>query len=227
MLEKDCETCECREKCLYHYLKKEDKAILNKKKIYKHRKRGAFLYEEGLNASALYMINSGVVKLTCDTREGDRVTINTAQCCSMVGLESLQTNALYKNSALAVTDVSVCVIPREQNVNLLKDNYKAREWFVSQYYDRMETMSTRIRDFAIGDVRIRVAGAVYSLYRYYNSVNKCIEITREELADIAATTRETVSRTLTELKNKKMLQVDGKCIKVIKPDAIKKMAGVK
>lgn len=226
MLEKDCEICECREKCLYNFLKKEDKGVLNKKKIHKLRKRGATLYEEGLNASALFMINSGVVKLTRDSREGERITINTAHCCSMVGLESLQSNALYKNSALAVTDVTMCVIPREQNVNLLKENYKAREWFVAQYYDRMETMSLRIRDFASGDVRLRVANAVYTLYRYYDSVGKCIDVTREELADMAGTTRETVSRTLTEFKNKRVIEVDGKCIKVVKPDTIKKLAEV-
>lgn len=226
MLEKDCETCGCREKCLYNSLRKEDKAVLNKKKIYKQRKRGSILYEEGLNASALYMINSGIVKVTRENREGDRVTINTVHCCSMVGMESLQTNALYKNSAVAVTDVSVCIIPREQNVNLLKENYKAREWFVAQYYDRMETMSLRIRDFAGGDVRLRVAGAVYTLYRYYNSIGKCIEITREELADMAGTTRESVSRTLTTFKNKKLVEVEGKCVRVLKPDAIRKLAGV-
>jgi CRP/FNR family transcriptional regulator len=226
MLQKDCETSRCREKCLYSSLRKEDKAILNKKKIFKHRKRGSTLYEEGLNASALYMINSGVVKVTRESRKGETVTINTAHCCSMVGMESLQTNALYKNSAVAVTDVAVCIIPREQNVNLLKENYKAREWFVAQYYDRMETMSLRIRDFAGGDVRLRIAGAVYTLYRYYNSIGKCIEITREELADMAGTTRETVSRTLTEFKSKKIVEVEGRCIKVLKPEAVSKLAGV-
>ncbi|MCW5908337.1 MAG: Crp/Fnr family transcriptional regulator [Chitinophagales bacterium] len=226
-MEKNCESCGCREKCLYSYLRSEDKDILNQKKFFRQKKQGETLYEQGFHAGSLYMINSGVVKMTKENRHGNPITISTAQCCTMTGLESLQTNAVYKSTAVCVTDVSFCIIPREGNVNLLKENYKAREWFVAQYYQHMETLSNRVRDLMSGDVKMRIANAIWVLHRYYSSQKKCIEITREELADIAGTSRETVSRTLTALKTKKVLHVDGKCIRILKEDAIAKLAGIK
>lgn len=227
MEKKNCEGCGCKEQCLYSYLKSEDKETLNQKKIFRQKKPGEVLYEQGFHAGALFMINSGVVKMIRSDRHGNPVTIFTAQCCTMAGLESLQTNAIYRSTAVCVTDVSFCIIPREGNVNLLKENYKAREWFVAQYYLHMETLCNRVRDLVSGDVKVRIANAILVLHQYYAYHKKCIEITREELADIAGTSRETVSRTLTALKNKRILQVEGKCIRILKEDALSKLAGVK
>jgi CRP-like cAMP-binding protein len=72
-------------------------------------------------------------------------------------------------------------------------------------------------------VRGRLAESLLSLNGTYRDHG--IELTREELANLVGTAKETVSRLLSEFKADKLIQIEGRSIEVLNPQGLDRILG--
>jgi CRP-like cAMP-binding protein len=86
----------------------------------------------------------------------------------------------------------------------------------------------QLRQIAYNSVRKRVSNSLVKLYNRYNDndnkdENFKMAISREDVANLAGTSTETAIRTLSDLKEEKIIEIKGSTITIIDMDKLSKM----
>ncbi|WP_438825041.1 Crp/Fnr family transcriptional regulator [Bacillus sp. JJ1122] len=191
---------------------------LNKvfEKVHRIKKieKGSFLFEEGNNASELYIIQSGKFQISKMVADGRELTIRMCSAGELVGELSLFSPASsHLLTAKASESGTVAVIQKDNLENeIAKDNALALElvkWLSLQH----RKSQTRFRDLVLHGKK----GALYStLIRMANSygvvtdegIKIDVSLTNQELANFCGTSREVVNRLLSELRRNNSISID-------------------
>ena len=96
------------------------------------------------------------------------------------------------------------------------------------YADELKNTEIRLRNMAVMTVRERVADAILLVQESFGSKNGNkglidVELSRKDIAEIAGTYPEQVSRFITEFKESKILDLDGKKIILHHPKKLQEM----
>lgn len=191
---------------------------------------GTHLFWEGDEASAVYWIIKGRVKIRKSTSEGKDLLLSILQPDDMIAdIDSWDTTHRY--TAEAIDDVEVGVIPRLQLEMLMcKHGDFAYRYAMWMGLIQRKTES-KLRDLLMGGKNGALAS---TLIRLCNSFGEHVEdgivinikLTNNELAELVGTTREGVNRLLASMKRDGILcNNNNGCIKVINLPALKDMAG--
>ena len=72
-------------------------------------------------------------------------------------------------------------------------------------------------------LRKRVAEGLIKYYDKYKLKKNCIHLTRDNLASLVGATTESVIRTLSEFKNDKLININGKTIEILNEEELRNM----
>ncbi|WP_421380913.1 Crp/Fnr family transcriptional regulator [Bacillus salacetis] len=171
-------------------------------------KGDTFLFQEGEDASELYLIKSGLFQISKLTMEGRELNMRICKANDIIGeLTLFTTDAKYMLSALALSDSEVLVIKKDFLEAELVKNANLTFEFMKWISTHLRKNQSKIRDLVMNGKK----GALYStLIRFTNSygVNTDegilidIHLTNQEFAKFCAATRESVNRMLSELKKR-------------------------
>jgi len=92
--------------------------------------------------------------------------------------------------------------------------------------DNLREKEEQLLKLAYNSVRKKVADALVTLYNRYNkdgSINFTISISREDLANLAGTATESTIRTLSDLKDEKLIDIQASKITVLNYEKLSKM----
>ena len=225
-----CETCKSRFDSVFCML---DEVELDSLSFSKHRNyylRGQTIFNEGNQPIGLFCINTGKVKLSQAGFEGKEQIIRLAKDSDILGYRALISGEAYSATATVIEDSKICLIPKEVFYELLQHNSKLTSGIMKLLADELKDAEDKITNIAQKPVLERLAEALLMLKEYYgvedndNSLN--ITITREEIANIVGTATETVIRLMSDLRKEGMIKLDGKRIKIVKSDALLKLANL-
>ncbi|MFS0864221.1 Crp/Fnr family transcriptional regulator [Fredinandcohnia sp. 179-A 10B2 NHS] len=176
-------------------------------------KKGSYLFQEGMEATELYLILSGKVRVSKVTSDGNELSLRICSQSEIVGELTLFTDSpKYLFNCSVLEDSEVAVIQKDALEKKLFENTKLAFEFMKWMSDHFRKTQTKFRDLVL----LGKKGALYStLVRMTNSygVNTDngilinLHLTNQELANFCATTRESVNRMLNELRSKKILSV--------------------
>ena len=81
---------------------------------------------------------------------------------------------------------------------------------------KLRNAQSKIKNLGLQDTKGRVATLLLNLYRKHGDENNefTLELNRQEMASLLGTTRETVSRTLSEFRNEGLIELDGNRVKI-------------
>ena len=81
---------------------------------------------------------------------------------------------------------------------------------------KLRNAQSKIKNLGLRDTKGRVATLLLNLYRKHGDENNefTLELNRQEMASLLGTTRETVSRTLSEFRNEGLIELDGNRVKI-------------
>ena len=145
------------------------------------------------------------------------------QADDYLGTNALLLNDAYTDTATALEDSILCIIPKEQidhRLNLYPD--VARE-FIKLLANDIREKEEQLLQFAYNSVRKKMAETIVKLSRQQNSENKTIHISRENLASLSGMATETVSRTLSDFKNEGLIDKKGSAITILNIDRLARM----
>ena len=172
-------------------------------------KRKQVIYNEGNHPNRLFYVQKGKVKLYKSNDDGKDLTIGLYGPGEYFGFMPLFDNSIYKETAEAMEDSDIAVIPREEFDTLIKENSSVVKKFLQILAGNISEKENQLLGLAYNSLRKRVADSLLMLKRKFGEGNEqfSIHISREDLANIAGTATESLIRTLSDFKAEKMIDI--------------------
>jgi DNA-binding response OmpR family regulator len=182
----------------------ELKKLSLERRVKLFKKREA-IFEEGDYPRYLYFINSGKVKLFKTNEDGKEYIIDIVVEGDFIGYVDLLRDTKYNESATALEDTEISLIPREDFISLMHANRDVSSQLIKMLASNVSEKEEQLLNLAYYSVRKRVANAILLLSD--KEPEKEINILRDDLARIVGTAKESVIRMLTEFKEDGYLDI--------------------
>jgi len=203
--------------------KKDGLAAL--KKIIEERKARPFkknqvIYYEGDKGNGLYLLLSGKVKTIKMAEDGRELMTGMYSADDYLGINAMLSNEEYADTATALDDSLLCLIPKEQLEQLLNLYPEIAREFIKLLANDIREKEEQLLQMAYHSVRKKMAEALLRLQRGDGLEFK---ISREDLAAMAAMATETVSRTLSDFREEGLIDKKGSTITILALARLTKM----
>ncbi len=176
--------------------------------------KGTYLFQEGMKANELFIINSGIIQLSKIVPDGRELTLRMCSKGDLVGELALYClSPKYMLNAKVVESGEVVVILQEELEEKLKYDHPLSLELMKYINLQYRKNQSKFRDLILHGKR----GALYStLIRLSNSFGEESEkgitittpLTNQELANFCGTSREVVNRMLGELRKSGIISVE-------------------
>ncbi len=188
--------------------------------------KGRIIFMEGEPGEAFFYIKSGMVKIykiSSDGREHILHILNEGHVFAEV---TLFTNTTYPATAEVLEDTQIGIIKNSDLEKLIVENPMLSLELIKYLNNRLVEAQNKVRNLALYDTFGRTAQALVKLAEEHGKktergIELDLRISRQELADIVGTTRETVIRVLAAFKKEKSIELEKTNIIITKIDKIK------
>jgi CRP-like cAMP-binding protein len=225
-----CTYCTARANSVFEVLNHDQLADLSLHKSCAVYKKGQYIFNENGFPHALYCINKGKVKLNTIGIDGKEQILRLAKEGDVIGYRSLIANERYHCSAVAIEDSSICVIDRNYFWTTINENPKLLFQVIKKMSSDLKAAEEHIVSLSQKNVRERMAEALlfFKATFGFESDGKTLNVvlTREEIADYVGTSTESAIRLLSEFNQDKIIQLEGKKIKILDLQKLIKTANV-
>lgn len=224
-----CEKCSLESGSIFKHLTPDEMEILNFEKDFRQYKRGDILYQEGNRISGFFCINSGIIKVFKTGLDGKEQIIRFAKPGDIIAYRSVLSNELACTSAKVIEDCHVCFIPSEILIQFIKSNSTFSLELLRLACHELGEANSFITDIAQKTVRERLAEILLLLVHEFGLDDEQylkISLTREELANIVGTATESVIRLLSEFKSDKMVELNGRKIRILNKKGLEKISNM-
>lgn len=164
------------------------------------------LFTEGGYPHKLFYIRKGRVKIYRSNDDAKELITNILNAGDFVGIHALINNAAYKESAMALDESEIAIIPTKDFFTLLYNDRDVAHHFIKMMSNNINEQEERLLNLAYNSVRRRLADALVALFE--KSENNEIQLSRENLANIVGTSKETLIRTLSDFKSEKLIVIE-------------------
>jgi len=224
-----CEKCSLESGSIFKHLTPDEMEILNFEKDFRQYKRGDILYQEGNRISGFFCINSGIIKVFKTGLDGKEQIIRFAKPGDIIAYRRVLSNELACTSAKVIEDCHVCFIPSEILIQFIKSNSTFSLELLRLACHELGEANSFITDIAQKTVRERLAEILLLLVHEFGLDDEQylkISLTREELANIVGTATESVIRLLSEFKSDKMVELNGRKIRILNKKGLEKISNM-
>ena len=191
-----------------------------KSRVYKKKE---ILFHEGDSPNYLLFIKSGKVKSFKMNEEGKEYITELNKAGEFLGYTALLENTACNDTATALEDSEIMLIPKDDFLNLVYSNRDVSSQFMKMLSNNIAEKEEKLLNLAYNSVRKRVAEALCLLEKRYKDKDDAkfsMAITREDLANIVGTATETVIRTLSDFKEEKLIEIKGRNITIVAPEKL-------
>jgi CRP-like cAMP-binding protein len=222
-----CEQCIIRQLNSLKHLTKEELVSMTNCKTSRVVKKGEAIFEEGERLKGIFCIKDGVCKVSKMSENGRNQIINLVTRGDLIGERSLISDEASNLRAVALEDMEVCFIPKEE---IIKDLEKNPNFTMSILKDMAQTLKQAdniIVDMAQKTVKQRLAETLLNLHAKFGTNNENtinVHLSREDIANIIGTATESAIRLLSDLKKKKIIEFKGKDISILNTLELDKIA---
>jgi CRP-like cAMP-binding protein len=167
--------------------------------------RGDYIFLECDSPHNLFVVSSGEVKLLKQTDDGRETIVEMAYEGEIFGEEAVFDGQPYPMTAQALSDVELLAISRGDFFAFMRDNPDLALEIITELAERLRECQNTIRALAMERVEWRIARILLILARKAgvaeaDGVSIELPLTRQDIADMAATTVETAIRVLSNFK---------------------------
>jgi CRP-like cAMP-binding protein len=187
---------------------------LCKDKKTKHYKKKADIFMEGDLPNNIFYLKSGSVKTYKTNLDGKELITNLYKTNDFFGFESLLENAPQKDSAIALEDSEIVIIPKHDFLTLLQSHRDVSNTFISLLCKKVAEKEEQLLNLAYNSVRQRTAEALLKMYNHQNT-KESLSVPREDLAKMVGTAPESVIRVLSDFKDEGLIEIVSGKVKIL------------
>jgi CRP-like cAMP-binding protein len=198
--------------------------------IFKNRyvtsvKKNTNILNEGSPTSHIIYLRSGLVKEYILLNDSQEQILQIILPHSYLGLTSLFGDKINHYSYAALTELELCYINIDTFTNLVKTNGNfAFEILSSVGRDNLNNFHRFINQShkkiygRMADILIYLSKVIFSNQRFQ------IPVTRQEIADMVGTSRESTGRVLTKFKNEGIISIHGRNLMINDMEKLEKIS---
>ena len=214
-----CEKCAsrlyAREVPIFESLSEEelDRIISIRKHMF--LKKGESLFLEGDKVSKLFIISEGMIKISKTTVTGKEQIINILTVGDFLGESNILGDTHEINvSATAVKNTELCTISREDLKEILYSNPEIALKLLSELNKRLSEVENLSKNLSNNNPESRICYMLIEFSEKYgkiitDSIEIELPLNREGMANYCGLARETLSRKLSYLENKNIIDIIG------------------
>lgn len=193
-------------------------------------KKNGIIYREGDVPQHLLCLLSGKVKVYKDGVGGRTQIIRIIKPVEYFGYRAFFANQNFVTAAAAFEPSIICKIPMSLIYRFMEQNIALSLFFIKQLSIDLGVSDQRTVSLTQKHIRGRLAEALLFLEDTYgleeDEATLSIYLSREDLANLSNMTTSNAIRTLSAFANEKLIAIDGKKIKIIEEDKLKKISKI-
>lgn len=205
----DCKNANCLiKKC-------NSNTCIKLKKNQSNYKKNQHIFHQGTPVYGVYFIQNGKVKVTNLKFNGGEQIVRFATDGNKLSHAEFE-HRTYPNGAVAIEDSSICFIENQTIKNLFTEDAEFTFEVMKFYSKEFLKIEQRIKSLTQMTIEEKISFSlleiidIFGLSENENEIN--IILSRKEIADIVGTNADQVSRTISYLKQKKVINTIGKRI---------------
>lgn len=227
---RQCGSCELRPLRMFCSLGPDALADFESLGTHTRLPRGATLFQENAPSQGVFVICTGQVKLSCTSREGRTLILKLAVPGDVLGLGAVISESKYEVTAETAQPTEIKSIRRDEFLQFLKKHGEASMHVAKALSEEYKSAFFDARRLALSG---SAAGRLAQLLLDWARTNSCgkpelrftMALTHEELANMAGTSRETVTRLLNQFERDDLIARKGASIVILKPVEMERMVG--
>lgn len=194
-------------------------------KVRNYRKN-MLIFMEGEPGEAMYFVLSGKVKIFLMTEDGREHIIHLLQNGDVFAEVVLIDRGPYPASAEVLEEGQIGMLANDDVENLIRNKPEIALKMLRIMCKRLRHAQIQVRDLALKDTYGRVASMLLMLAKDHGQETPAgviidLSLSRQELANLIGTTRETVTRVLGDFKKYKCIELEKQAITIIDQEKLK------
>lgn len=210
----DCITCKVRDCSILNNCDRHTLTAISTYKLSKSLQKGERLFSEGDPVPGVCFIKKGFLKVELNGKQGRPLILQIAGRGAVFGHRATAGHLCHTSSATAVSEVQYCYIPHDLFDEIAGNSPVLQQQIISQLLDELQLVEKKAVNLAHKSVREKVAEAILLLAEAYQYEEKKqsfrISLCRQDIADLAGTTKEQVSKTLKDLEKEGLIKCTAK-----------------
>lgn len=172
----------------------------------KSYKKKATVFDEGETSFSLYFIKSGQIKIFKAHPDGKELITSVHKAGEFFGFEAILQNEPYGESAIALEDSELNLIPRADFLTIIYGHVDIAKSFIALLCSKVQEKEKQLLHLAYNSIRQRTAEALLKLHSLKDSEAN-LSIAREDLAKMVGTATESVIRVLSDFKDEALIDI--------------------
>lgn len=230
-LTENCENCKLRSNGFFCQLSGGALKDLDAIKFSSVYPEGAVLFMERQTARGVYILCEGQVKLSISSSEGKTLILRIAKAGEVLGLVSALAGTPHEVTAETLRPAQVAFIPRDAFLRFVAKHPEAYPIIATQLGAQYRVACEQVRNLGLS------ASAPEKLAKFLldfavsgqqtkEGTRIKLPLTHEEIAEFIGTTRETVTRTLSEFKSQHLVELHGSTLLIEDRQALEEFVTV-
>lgn len=204
---------------LFEGVSPEDRAALARAATLRTYRRGETIVQQGQPGDAFYVLVRGRVAVEIVAPDGREVVLNTLGEGDHFGEMALLDDEPRSASVIALEKSDLAILSRAVFLDLLKSNFVLTRALLGAFSARLRRANATIEGLASLDVKSRLA-------RYFRELaatrgrkagggwSVVVRPSQREIADTIGSSRETISRTMSQMAAEQLIVPKGKAVYV-------------
>lgn len=193
-------------------------------------KKNETIYCEGEAPTHLMCLLSGKVKVYKDGVGGRSQIIRMIKPVEYFGYRAYFAKEDYLTAAAAFEPSTICLIPMSAVTTLIEQNNNLGLFFINQLSKDLGIADERTVNLTQKHIRGRLAESLLFLKESYgleeDGSTLSIYLSREDLANLSNMTTSNAIRTLSQFATERLITIDGRKIKIIDEEKMKKISKI-
>jgi len=225
-----CETCKLKENGFLCHLSDVAAKEFDLIKFSSFYPAGSPLFLENEPARGVFLLCSGKVKVSVSSRGGKTLILQLAQPGEVLGLSASMSAIPYEARAEALYPSQVAFIRREDFVHFVSRFPEVYQAVIRQLNSQYTRACEQLRTVGLSSsANEKVARLFLNWFSEEKQTSEAAQIkmalTHEQIAECVGSTRETITRTLSEFKNRHLVTLKGTTVTIPSRSALQAFCG--
>ena len=194
--------------------------------------KGSLLFVEGEMPRGIFILCSGRAKLTTSSTEGKTLIVKIAEPGEVLGASATILGKPYEVSAETIEPAQLNFLKRDDFLKLLGTNVEVCMHTAQQLSEKYHAAQREIRSLGLSQTtseklaKLLLDWCARGGEETAKGVRLKVLLTHEEIAQMIGTTRETVTRLLSDFKRKKIIEMKGSSVFVLEKNSLETMVTI-
>jgi len=225
-----CQAARCPAKQIFSCLSPGQDAKLGRERLARRYEAGQVVIHHDTPALAILSVHSGQVKLTRSASNGHEVVVGVRGPGELLGVREILSALPYQVSVETLEPSILCAVPREAFLDAVRDCPELAMRLLGQLAKDYLLAEEQLVARTHLSVRARIARLLLALAEGRRLADRAraareVSMGREEMALLIGTTRETLSRSLSQFAGRGAVELKNGKVRVLDPSILEGLAG--